>query len=341
MSLTDEYIKDFKSGMIHRELAKKYNITEGYSSKKASLLITQGKLVSRNTPKEIDLNREERIVIEPIPKKPIEIQVAPKREPITSTVNNIKDMRRIIGIWDDHNPMIIPQKANLQLIKDIQPTHLINGGDALHLSYLRAIANAKGRVSLSIEEWNKIQSALKEDYRSYNVILDGRDAAVPENCEKTLLIGNHDYYLEILSKKCPDIEIFDYKKHLRLKERGYRVVPLNKEHTIGKLYFVHGIYFLDHHAKKTASVYHRNIRYGHKHDVQEYTTTTPLGQWDAYNAKSCGCNCDTNPDYIRAKPNAWTHAVYLAYVWPDGSFSDYVIKSVSGKFVYGNRIYGI
>lgn len=44
----EAYIKDFNAGMFHRNLASKYNISYRYSKNKASGLIKQGKLVSRN-----------------------------------------------------------------------------------------------------------------------------------------------------------------------------------------------------------------------------------------------------------------------------------------------------
>ncbi len=129
---------------------------------------------------------------------------------------------------------------------------------------------------------------------------------------------------------------YGIKDNVDLKKYNMHLVPENGITNWGHLYFTHSTYLNDGHAKKTALTYRKCLIYGHAHDIQSYTIHSPIDAREKVLAKSCGCLCNRNPEYLEGKPNKWINSFNLAYIRPDGTFNDYDIVITDGMFTAPN-----
>ena len=137
--------------------------------------------------------------------------------------------------------------------------------------------------------------------------------AIEENPDRAHLIS--------IPKMFPDADLCEYNQHIK----------------IGKVYFTHGVYVNDAHAKKTTTNFEDNVIYGHTHDSQEYTKIT-LGN-DVHAGVSMGCGCNVNPDYMKNRPNSWVHIVGVIYWLPNGNYNLYKIMVFNGQAIFNGKLY--
>lgn len=201
--------------------------------------------------------------------------------------------------------------------------------------------------SFNKESLRKLESRrILKDYTVANEILDRHQAIIRKNNKKatfTLLEGNHDERIERYLDKVPNMEgMLEVPVGLRLKERGFKWVQSwsqREQFKIGKLYFAHGNYANQYHAAKMVNAYGVNIVYGHTHDIQNYIKTI-IGKDKHIMAQSLGWLGDEDKvDYIKGKPNNWTHAIGIAEIQPDGSFNLYVIAIINHTFSFNGKVY--
>ena len=242
-------------------------------------------------------------------------------------------VKRVLVLPDIHFPLhdVYSLGAVESFMDDFRPTHLIYLGDQLQMD--------------SVSHWLKDKRGALEgqrllaDYAGFNQILDRHVSMVPD-AKVILFLGNHEDWVRQYIDVHPEVEgMLEVEHGLRLRERGFTVVPLGQAYRIGKLWYMHGHITTDHHSKATVLAYRRNIRYGHVHDIQYYTAISPLDVNDKISAGSIGCLCNVNPHYMLGKPNRWVHGFSVAYIQPNGNFNDYTIQIVGGKFTFNGKTY--
>lgn len=236
-------------------------------------------------------------------------------------------IRKGIAIYDLHYPS--HHKALwsnfLEFVSDFQPDYFVFGGDNMDFEVISHWIGDKRRP---VEG-----KRLRRDYRGFNDnILKPLMDALPQNCEKTYLFGNHEDWVEQYIDSHPELEGFlEIENNLDLDD--WEVIPYSKSKEIGKLHFIHGEYVNLHNAYKTAQVYGRNIIYGHGHSFQAHTLTHPLDA-DAYMGMQLPCACVLNPHYRLNKPNAWVNGFGAFYMQPNGMFNLFpVLSQQDGSFV--------
>jgi len=220
-------------------------------------------------------------------------------------------------------------------MKDFKPDEVLYLGDTMDMA--------------TVSHWNQENvrliegKRLKHDYDGMNDILDNHKKICPKHTKFTYFIGNHEAWIEDTISRNPQLEgFYELEQNLKFKERGFKVVEFNGSTNIGKLYFIHGLYTCENHAKKTSGVFERSIRYGHTHDIQFYTKISPLDSKDFHTASSIGCLCDTNPQYLKNRPSKWMHGFLVFYVdKKTGQFNDYQVVISLDQFVYGDKIYSV
>jgi len=215
------------------------------------------------------------------------------------------------------------------------------------LSYLILLGDQLDMESMS--HWLEGQTRVLEGKRTkkeYTLfikeILDPIENTLSPNCRKVFFIGNHeDWVRQQIDKNPVQLEgLAEIDENLNLKERGWKVIELNKTIPLSKLTLCHGLYTNIYHARKMVDTFGRSVIYGHTHDIQEHTKTTPIDVNDVHKGKSIGCLCNINPGYGRNRPNRWVHAFSIVYLFPDGQFNEYTINIVNGKFAWNGKIYG-
>lgn len=195
--------------------------------------------------------------------------------------------------------------------------------------------------------WNENNKRILEGKRikrEYDLFDDEILTPIEKLCpksKKVFFTGNHEDWLEQTIDKFPQLEgLLEIKTNLRLKERGWQLIPLNANYHLGKLTLCHGLYTNEFHAKKTVLAYGGSILYGHTHDVQEYSMARPMATTEIHKGKSIGCLCNRSQKYGKNRPNKWVHAFSVVYYYEGGWFNEYTINIVNGKFVWNGKIYG-
>ena len=258
-------------------------------------------------------------------------------------------IKRIILLPDFHHPHHNKPavEAVFQFVKYFKP-HAINIlGDALNMDSINHWEMKKG---------NKKHFEGKRLLNEYNDfdrdILTPLEKAIPGNCEKVFMGGNHEHWVEGLTDRVPSlIGIVEFETALRLAERSWEWIPWitydeekgNYTRGIkqyGKLLAFHGQYINKYHAHKTADSYSRSCVYGHTHDLQSYTKISVDDCKDYHTAQSIGCLCNTSPEFLKGRINRWVNAFGVLYVRDDGMYNLYVPVIINGKFVFEGKVFG-
>jgi len=228
-----------------------------------------------------------------------------------------------------HNKNIC--KALLKLMNDVKFDKFIIVGDFMDLG--------------CISHWNKNRhktlemKRLKSDYIIGNSLLDEFDKRLPKNCDKHFLEGNHELWATQLLEEMPALEGLIEPEHmLKLKERQYKFHKYNELVKFGRLYVTHGIYVGKYPIVKHLNELKVNILFAHTHTLGMKLSSSPAREI-AFAGYNIGAICDLAPDYMKSKPNAWTHGFAVGYFYENGYFDIQIIRIVDEKFVFNNQVY--
>jgi hypothetical protein len=142
------------------------------------------------------------------------------------------------------------------------------------------------------------------------------------------LTGNHERMLDQdLTESMPELDgMIDFKKYLRLAERGFKVVPLGGDFQIGELLCIHGEVVGSgggNAAKKAVEIYCQNILMGHGHQLQASSKCSPSSSKKKVCAWMSPIVGSVSPRYLKHRANAWVNGMTLVYVRSDGEFNLY------------------
>lgn len=238
---------------------------------------------------------------------------------------------RIVYLPDIHVPFNIRLEPVFEFVHDFKPTTVILGGDAHDFT--------------SVGQWvvdqsrERIGGTLQRNYDELKMfVFVPLNRATPKS-KKVYLRGNHERWIDLAIERDPNgLGFWELENNI---PKEWEIYAENVPYKASKhLYYMHGIYVNEFHAKKTALAYHKNVLYGHKHDIQVHTLVSPVDQAIFFKAQSCGCLCSVNPSYMRNKPNQWVNGFNFAYVdTSTGYFSDVQVYIVENKFWANGRRY--
>jgi len=246
-------------------------------------------------------------------------------------------VQKTVLLADIHHPHYeekVMESVN-EFIFDYDPDELVYMGDQISLD--------------CISFWNKKKPLLKEgqrlikDYNNFNNdILKIHENLTRPDIRRTFMIGNHENRIQSYIEEHPELEGFlDIETNLKLYDRGYKVVPFNEVHKIGKLNVIHGYYWNVYHAKKTVDVFEGNVVYAHVHNPQMYAKVSPIDRKGYHTATSLGCLCNIKPDYKKNVPNFWINQFGIVEHLPaTGFFNLTPITIIEGSFMYNGHYYG-
>lgn len=174
-------------------------------------------------------------------------------------------------------------------------------------------------------------------------ILSRIEALLPAHAEKVFLIGNHEVWCSEIFETMPELEgMLSIEKYLRLKERGWKVIPQGGFHKLGNLYVIHGdtVGGGVNPSKKAAEVWAgSSVVLGHHHTLSQFTRTSPAHESKRWTATVLPCLSTTNPTYGRNKANTHMHGFGLLSVRPNDDFNLLPVVIVDGVFSIGAEIY--
>ena len=239
----------------------------------------------------------------------------------------------IVTLPDIHTKYNIPLKTILNYCSDLKPDIIQYLGDTTSAESCNWRKRTKG-IKCDVESVVEDYDILKK------VVLDPFKKASPRS--KTIYhIGNHEgWFYEDMKMDSRTEHKYGIEDNVDLKKYNMTLVPENGIINFGHLYFTHSTYLNDYHAKKTAVNYRKCLLYGHTHDIQSYMAHSPIDSHEKILAKSIGCLCNKNPEYLEGKPNKWVNSFNVSYVRQDGTFNEYDCVITNGVFTAPNgRVY--
>jgi len=258
--------------------------------------------------------------------------------------DNMPDkIKQCVASYDMHYPLYDKPtwQAELDFIDSNPPDVFIFGGDQFHFDEISHHTKGKPLFRTRRAYANSIEGFERD-------ILTPLEDVLPKGCEKVWIIGNHERFEQDLIEEHPELEnIIDHVKLLKLKERGWEIIPLGHAYELGKLKVIHGEVLSGignqcgvFPAKKAVETYACNVLAGHTHAPQTYTKISPvehINKWQAYISPITG---NVNPSYLRNRPTAWLHGFNIIDVAPDGQYNYYSVIVTKGKFMFGGKLYG-
>jgi hypothetical protein len=222
-----------------------------------------------------------------------------------------------------------------EFIYDYDPDEIVYMGDQVSLD--------------CISGWNRRKPLLKEGQRlleeydgfDYHV-LQQHEGITRDDIDRVFIMGNHEERITWYCEEHPELDgMINLDRHLELQERGYKIIPFNGIHQIGKLSVIHGYYWNKYHAAKTLDAFEGNVVYSHVHNPQMYAKVSPVDANGYHTATSLPCICNIKPDYKKNAPNFWINGFGIVEHLPaTGYFNLYTIIIVDGSFMYNGVYYG-
>lgn len=248
---------------------------------------------------------------------------------------DVERVYRIVSLWDVHVPDAdaFAFKAALDFIRDVQPDHVVLGGDFLELA------------SCSQHGGDPDPLFLDQEIAAGRKALDRIRDAAP--CAKTTYLqGNHESRLErVIIAQLPTFHgAMSLPELLDLEGRGIEWVPYKRlwrpelpSGAKGKLHYTHGETAQKHHAAGHLDRYGVSVRYGHTHKFQCFTR----GFADHRVCISIGSPCLRTLDPAWIGPHSgWTHGFGYDEFLPDGTFTAHNLVMANRRFSWCGKVYG-
>jgi len=213
------------------------------------------------------------------------------------------------------------------------------GGDEFHNEQISPYTKGKPKL--------REQGSYLRETRTFDAtILKPLEKALRKGTTKVIITGNHTRWESDFIEENPQFEGLERFKELKLKERGWEVIPLGREYHIGKLCCVHGDQLITGFApqcpaRKAVDVYACSVLMGHCHSPQSFTRVSPVNQKQTWMGYVSAIGGETNPAYQRNRPNAYANGLTIVEVRPNRNFNCYlaITDRTTGEFSYGGRTY--
>lgn len=245
-------------------------------------------------------------------------------------------------------------KGDGSIHKNGKTAKMLYGGNKKFLEDLQTECLQRN-YSVTLSTYNKTQYRLNICNRT-RYSFNGKDDFIKIDYEGKvwdLTVKNHNFmvrrnnkchftgncWADQLLEEMPALEgLIEPESMLNLKERKYNVLKYNELLKIGRLYVTHGIYAGINPIKKHLDELKVNCLFAHTHTLGMRLASSAARDI-AFAGYNIGCVCDLSPDYMKNRPNSWTHGFAIGYFFPNGFFDVQLVRIVQGKFIYGDKIY--
>jgi len=238
-------------------------------------------------------------------------------------------LKTVICLPDVHLTDKVPKEYLIvkKFIKDYKPDEIVLLGDFMDIS--------------SLSYWNKDKrrkmerSRYKKEIDTANKELDYLEKYTKKI---TYLEGNHENWVEQYIDRNPEMEgILEIPKVLELKNRKIRWYKYNSLYQIGHLFFTHGCYTNEHHAKRMLQAYGCNIVYCHSHRWNSSQMIMKMQK--PLIAYGLGCLCNHEPDYLKGRPAAWVNQFAVVEFDDNWYFNLYPVTIIHNRFTFNKKTY--
>lgn len=269
-----------------------------------------------------------------------------------------KGMRRHMVLCDVHSPHNINLSPVLSFAQDYKPTDFVINGDYLNCEWA-SHWNEKEFKQIGLE---KLSGMLRKEINAGKKLLQEITAALPADCDKYYVPGNHEEWLywalltypqlagginlgvdkmtfkSDLAKIRKQVLANVLKEFLETDKLGFKVLPYGKELTLGKISYLHGHQVSSLTAAKRKYPA-RNLVMGHHHTMQVETIHNSGNSRRANQYVMVPCLCHLCPGYLDDDSTRWLNGFWIADVLPSGMFDGKVVKVIDGMVLYGGSIY--
>lgn len=248
-----------------------------------------------------------------------------------------------VAVYDLHHPKYDKPTWNaiLDYLSKNKVDGFIFGGDEndneeiSHHNENRPIYHVVGSYKKNTEDFEK-------------EILTPLERRLPKAAKKVIITGNHTRFEQDFIEKHPQLQgILERFETLKLRQRGWQIIPLGHSYKLGKLNVIHGEVLSGYGAqagqypsRKAVELYGGNVLAGHTHNPQTFTKISPVEHTQKHQGHIAPIAGNTNPSYLRSRPTAWLNGFVIIDVFPDGQFNLYPVIIHKGRFSYGGKVYG-
>lgn len=251
----------------------------------------------------------------------------------TGSLGLISPETRFVMLNDVHVPHHIPMGNIWKFCEDFKPHYLLLVGDIVNND---PFSHWDRKSPLRF----KSMPQPKQYYESCNIeFFRPARQAVGRDCNIGYWIGNHEYWSNKAIQEMPEGEGY-WEVENNIEEIDFWV-PSKQLANLGKLHFLHGdaIQGGRHHSLKMLNYYRRNLRYGHYHNLELSSYTSPIDVEDRHTARCCGTLEKPNPGFMANRPHDWMACVTYGVVLPNGNFFDDTAVITNNSFMANGKIY--
>ncbi len=233
----------------------------------------------------------------------------------TDTHGDQQDDASVAALWD--------------FMADWKPTIRVHAGDAFDFRNLRRGASDDEKAASLADDWEAGEAFLARFF-------DGGK-------RNHFLRGNHDERLWVAAGSATGL-LRDYAKDgikrvesLMRKTRA-NMLPYDAALgvlSLGKLNVLHGYHAGVGAVRLHAAIY-RNCIFGHVHTIE----SAPVPSLDPAEARSIGCLCRRDMDYINAKTAKlrWAQGWAYGLLFGDGTYQLFQARNIGGRFYAANSV---
>lgn len=232
---------------------------------------------------------------------------------------------RFVVASDNHGDMADESAcaALFDFLKDFKPAIRIHAGDNWDFRNLRKGASDDEKAASLVDDWEAGSDFLRRFF-------DGGKA-------NHFLRGNHDERLWHFSNSATGL-LRDYSRdgisrvERLVKQCSARMLPYDSAKGVldlGALRVIHGYHAGVSAARQHANVY-RNCLFGHVHTIE----SSPVASLEPAEARSIGCLCQRDMDYVNAKTGKlrWAQGWAYGILLDDGhSYQLWQARSINGR----------
>jgi len=260
-------------------------------------------------------------------------ELLPASQPVDPAPNPQQEggTYRVLSLYDVHVPEAdaFAFKSVIDFARDVQPDHIVIGGDFLELES----CSQHGGVANPL--------ALVDEIKAGRKALDRLREACP-SAALVYLEGNHETRLSrVVATALPTFDgALDLPTLLALPDYDCAWVPYRKlwrPFPEAQLSYTHGEWANLHHAKKHAEGYGVSVRYGHTHRPQTYTRS--YGDGRLLRGIGTGCLRTLDPSWSGPN-NGWAHGFGFDEFTTDGAVTAHNIVITDRRFAWGGKAYG-
>lgn len=236
-----------------------------------------------------------------------------------------KNAQRFIVVSDNHGDMADAASVDAlwSFIADWKPEIRIHAGDNFDFRNLRKGASDDEKAASLAEDWEAGADFLRRFF-------DGGKS-------KHFLRGNHDERIYDFQNSATGM-MRDYARDgiKRLKaivqKSGAKMLPYDSDLGVldlGKLSVIHGYHAGVGACRMHANIY-RNCIFGHVHTIE----SAPVSAREPAEARSIGCLCRRDMDYINKKTGKlrWAQGWAYGLLFPDGTYQLFQTRKINGQF---------